>query len=476
MSYQLPDELDKNKIFLVNLSELGCRFDPKMSLFQRSLKQFKQESQRFSQILSVQPQYGANEAGIDRLSSSEPRYIRITDINEYGLLRDELGKTAKVVSSQYMLNNNDILIARSGATVGKAYIHKVKDTPYPCFFAGYMIRFVVDENKVTPDYVFIYTQLDIYKKWVDAIQRAAGQPNINAEEYKSLTIPLPPKDIQTQIVAKMDAAYAAKKQKEAEAQALLDSIDGYLLAELGIELPEEKLNTIQNRMFTRQLSEVSGGRFDPDYFQEEYEKLHNSLQQGKFESKEIREATDSVINGNTPASTDYSDVETVYPIIKVKSYEGEYISFKKLDFTSAKKLKQARKNDIFILSAAHQASYVGRFIKLLDSEPPINTSFVGELICIRPNEDICNPMYLFSLLNIEVCKVLLNREKTGQTSHIYPTDIKHIKIPLPPLIEQNKFADHIVELRNQAKQLKQEAKEGLEQAKQEVETMILGEL
>jgi restriction endonuclease S subunit len=62
-----------------------------------------------------------------------------------------------------------------------------------------MIRFIPDESRLTPEFLFAYTQSSIYTNWVKAIQRAAGQPNINAEEYKSLLIALPPVDVQTEI-------------------------------------------------------------------------------------------------------------------------------------------------------------------------------------------------------------------------------------------------------------------------------------
>jgi len=58
---------------------------------------------------------------------------------------------------------------------------------------------------------------------------------------------------------------------------------------------------------------------------------------------------------------------------------------------------------------------------------------------------------------------------------VYPRDLKKIKVPLPPLEKQNKIVAHINTIRQEAKQLKYEAKEGLEQAKQEVEAIILGE-
>lgn len=57
-------------------------------------------------------------------------------------------------------NENDILIARSGATAGKAYIHR--ELPYTCLYAGYLIRFIVNPKIILPDYLFTYTQLNPY--------------------------------------------------------------------------------------------------------------------------------------------------------------------------------------------------------------------------------------------------------------------------------------------------------------------------
>ncbi len=285
-NFQLSDQADPNKLFLTKFSELEGRLDPAMVLYQRKIKNFKFHTRCFSKLLRNNPQYGANEAGIDRRSLNEPRYIRITDIDEYGLLKNGLGKTAKILETQYLLSHNDILVARSGATVGKTYIHKLNKNLY--FYAGYMIRFSVDENKANPDYVFYYTQLSFFKEWVDAIQRAAGQPNINAEEYKSLKIPIPPKKIQSEIVAKMDVAYATKKRNEAEAQKLLGGIDDYLLGELGIELPEQAENTLQSRIFTRQLSEVSGGRFDPKLYNNITVALKRAVNNSYFPSTTLR--------------------------------------------------------------------------------------------------------------------------------------------------------------------------------------------
>lgn len=270
MTYQVPQHINKDKIFIVNRSEIEGRLDPKMALYNRNVQNWAYPKVRLKDLLLSKPQYGAAESGINRTDVKSPRYIRITDIDEYGLIsHNDLGATANTVEDQYILHDYDLLIARSGATVGKAYIHK--GCPYTCFFAGYLIRFVINPMKALPDYVFAFTQTTTYKKWVSAIQRPSGQPNINAEEYQSLEIPLPPPNIQNEIVSIIQTAYSKKQEKESEAQQLLESIDTFLLNDLSIALPKSN-NELKDRIFIVKRNSLEK-RFDPLFYYTEIDKF-----------------------------------------------------------------------------------------------------------------------------------------------------------------------------------------------------------
>ncbi len=287
MTYQVPQNIDPNKIFLVNRSEIKGRLDPKMALYNKKVQHSLFTTVKLKNLLLSKPQYGANEAGLNRLNNTQPRYIRITDIDENGLISlNEFGATVAKVEEKYILNDNDILIARSGATVGKAYIHK--KSPYTCLFAGYLIRFVVDSNKILPGYLFSYTQLNSYKEWVNAIQRPSAQPNINAEEYQSLEIPLPDLPTQKMIVDFLSDAYLKKQLKEQQAEDILNSIDDYLLGELGIELPEMDLQKIQDRVFIVSFGEICNGRFDPKLYSIPVKQLKQSLNMSPFDKQPLK--------------------------------------------------------------------------------------------------------------------------------------------------------------------------------------------
>lgn len=308
--YQVPQNIDNNKIFIVQRSEIEGRLDPKMALYNRKVQHSLYPKVKLKDLLVCKPQYGAGEPGIERKSKSEPRYIRITDIDENGLISyNDLGATANVVEDKYILNENDILIARSGATVGKTYIHK--PTSYDCFFAGYLIRFIIDDNKALPNYVFSFTQLNTYKNWVNAIQRPSGQPNINSEEYQSLEIPLPDMAKQQEIVDIINSAYLQKQQKEAEAQQLLDSIDAYLLDELGISLPEFKTD-LKSRMFYIPFNELIEKRIDPKKYSPNVKQLYDSIKQSYYSSHPLIQYVADYCSGEWGLDGDVDEVPDDY--------------------------------------------------------------------------------------------------------------------------------------------------------------------
>ncbi|HOW59791.1 MAG TPA: restriction endonuclease subunit S [Candidatus Omnitrophota bacterium] len=146
------------------------------------------------EVCIQKPQYGAN-ASSKNFSKGEPRYVRITDINEQGRLRQDEKRGIDLADwDEYKLIDGDLLFARSGATVGKTYLYRNVDGL--CVYAGYLIRFRTDPNKILPRFLFALTRTPYYKAWVTSKKRVAAQPNINGQEYSSFRIPVPPIDLQ----------------------------------------------------------------------------------------------------------------------------------------------------------------------------------------------------------------------------------------------------------------------------------------
>lgn len=475
MMYQVPEHIDRNKIFIVRRSEIEGRLDPKMVLYNRKVRHTLYPKVKLKDILVCKPQYGASEPGVTRTNTLEPRYIRITDIDNYGLIcNEEMGATAANIEDKYILFENDILIARSGATVGKSYIHKKK--PYSCFFAGYLIRFTIDKNKALPEYIFTYTQLNTYKEWINAVQRPSGQPNINSEEYQSLEIPLPNIIVQQEIVNIINSAYNQKLQKESEAQQLLESIDTYILNELGITLPKIKTD-LKSRMFLVNRSELET-RFDPYYSQGYFKEAFSALYRGNYPIYSIKSLSKLITSGITPKSggeayTD--DKETGIPFIRSGNIDinGDFdfedlLYIKPEIHETVMKSSQVYKNDLMIAIVGATIGQVGIFLD--EREANINQAIA--LVRLKEGNNI---QYIKELIKSRVGQLSLNRLKRPVArANINLEEISTIKIPLPPLAKQQEIANHIYSIRQQAKQLQEEGKTILENAKKEVEQMIIG--
>lgn len=143
------------------------------------------------------------------------RFIRITDIDDRG----QLGRCppAFVPAStpdlkQYELLEGDILIARSGATAGKSYLHRTNGENG--VFAGYLIRFKVDQKRVLPPFIFRFLQTKDYWQQLGSHKRAVAQPNVNAKQLASIHFPLPPIPEQERIVAILEAAEELRRLRE----------------------------------------------------------------------------------------------------------------------------------------------------------------------------------------------------------------------------------------------------------------------
>ena len=475
MIYQVPQHIDKDKIFIIQKSEIDGRLDPKMALYNKSVQHALFPMVKLKRLLLSKPQYGANEAGIIRDNNEQPRYIRITDIDENGLISpDELGATVANLDGKYILNENDIVIARSGATVGKAYIHR--HLPYTCVYAGYLIRFVVDPEKILPNYLFAYTQLSPYKEWVNAIQRPSAQPNINAEEYQSLEIPLPNLSKQQEIVDYINAAYAQKQAKEAEAQQLLDRIDDYLLKALGITLPNLKAE-LNDRVFYVNYSELSN-RLDPyyslKYFQQSFEAIHL----GKYPIVSLKSLTTLITSGITPKSGGDAYVDdrlNGIPFIRSGNIniDGE-LDFNDLLYirpnihNTIMKSSQVRKNDLMIAIVGATIGQVGIYV--FDNEANIN-----QAIALVRLKDGINVEYIKELIKSSIGQLSLNRLKRPVArANINLEEIATIQVVLPPFEVQQKIATQIQTIRQQAKVLQAEGKAILEDAKRKVEEKIIG--
>ena len=158
-------------------------------------------------------EYGMNAAAT--IFDGIHKYIRITDIDDESHTYIDADPVSPfgVLEEKYRVRKNDILFARTGASVGKSYLYQ--ETDGNLFFAGFLIRVHVKEG-VSSGYVFLNTLTEEYDKWVLLESARSGQPGINAEQYRRYRFKLPSFKTQryiAEIVNYLDAKIHKESQR-----------------------------------------------------------------------------------------------------------------------------------------------------------------------------------------------------------------------------------------------------------------------
>lgn len=144
-------------------------------------------------------------------------YIRITDIDDLGNIKLDAIKFISCDGNsfkKYALKEGDIFFARSGS-IGRTFLYN--GTPENAIFASYLIRFRIKQEIINPSYLFYHAHSPEYYKFIEEKKHTVSQPNINAEEYKSLLIPIPPISVQRHIAFDL-------KEKMAQVERLQSTI------------------------------------------------------------------------------------------------------------------------------------------------------------------------------------------------------------------------------------------------------------
>ena len=492
MSFQLSPELDKNKVFLVSRSELEGRLDPvfyypKYMANEEGIRNSKWGFKKVGHIAKriADGPFGS-DLKVDEYQSHGNPLLRVSNIRtgeiegELVYISDEKQKQLK----RSKVYPNDVLLTKAGAILGYSAVfpESLGEGNVTSHLVTITCRSGIDPHYLSHFFRSNIGQLQIYR-WGNKSTR----PELNTGEVKNILVTTPPSSIQQKIVENLNAAYAAKKQKEAEAQRLLDSIDEYLLGELGIELPEQEENTLQSRMFTRRLSEVSGGRFDPKLYDNKTKATKDAISNTSYPTEKLKKLLIHSVAGDWGKDIDEESGSDYQKCLVIRATEFDNLYNLKLDnsrvkyrFIPTNKIRKVdiQKNDLLIeKSGGSPDQPVGRIAilrkEILEDKNIFCSNFIHKF---RVSSQL-HSEYLFCFLKT-VHNVKLTDAMQSQTNgirNLIMRDYFNQIIPIPPVEKQTEIANHITNIRSKAKALQQQAKADLEQAKKEVEAMILGE-
>ena len=398
-------------------------------------------------------------------STGNAKLLRITDIQD-----DEVNwrtvpycKINDKELKNYQLHNRDILIARTGGTVGKTYI--VRELDAVSVFASYLIRAIPLENS-NEEYIKLFMGSPYYWSQLADAASGTGQPNVNGQSLSNLIIPLPPLAEQHRIVSKIEELLP-KVEEYGKAQEALDKLNE--------ELPERLKKSI--------LQEAIQGRLVPqdpndepasvllDRIRKEKAKL---VKEGKLKKKDLKETPVeenempynlpgswkwirfgdliSVSTGKTPArgEAEYWSGND-YPWVSISDMkQGEIVNCTK-EFISKKAANDCFHNEISKIGTLIMSFKltVGR-TSILGIDAYHNEAIIS-IKTYADNKNIIRDYLAFILpiiANLGDSKDAI-KGKTLNSKSIY-----NLMLPLPPLSEQHRIVNKIEQLFNEIDKLK----------------------
>lgn len=325
-----------------------------------------------------------------------------------------------------IIKGRDVLVATVGATIGAVAIIPESIKEANCNQAVGILR--SDESKLNPYFLAIYLSLPYGKEQILRQSSGGARDNLDPFELKRVKIVLPSIKDQQKVEQIIKTAFQLKTEAEREYQ----EATSVFLQNIKTYISEwDTLTTEAKRAFWLWSDQVDmASRIDPDYYSGEG--MRNKL--GK--TKPLGELAEIKI-GKTPAFDDYlpSGKRRIMKFRAITGrgidWENEERGFVKEEFFQKNKQNKLNESDIVLGSAAHQAHYIGKYLDIVDELPKEfadGVLTVAEIMTIRAKEAI-NPFVLLLFLRSDVGYELIQRQIKGQTSHLYPKDVRGIGIP-----------------------------------------------
>jgi len=486
MSYQVPQHIANSKVFLTNFSEVqGGRLDPVFVYSMKYKKKFNYPSKSLNKLVSfttggtpskAKPEYWGGDIYWVSAKDFKSFYLdRAEDtITELGL---------KNSSSKLIPDNSLLMVVRSGIL---RHTLPITINTCPVAINQDIKALFVKNEQIESRYLGYF--FDVFNKYVlsKVVKHSTTVQSVNTDELEKIEIPIPTKEIQLDIVNIMDSAYVQKHLKEQQAKEILDSIDDYLLSELGIERPSP-IRTENGRFFYTSLKEVTGKRLDPLAYSEQAKLLKQSIISGIYSCSTLKSLIiqESAGDWGIDVTDDYdesiyskclvlrSTEFNLYHNIVVDNSKAKYrlISNRKLDSIDL------QPNDLIIeKSGGSENQPVGRIAiitkNLYERDRLCYSNFVQK---IRLDNSQVIPTYACFFLRL-VHNMRLTETMQSQTNgirNLILSEYYNQQIPVPPIERQKEIIYHIETLYNRAKQLQHEATTILSNAKMEIEQMIL---
>jgi len=354
-------------------------------------------------------EYGLNAAATEY--DGKHKYIRITDIDDstHLFLQDDLTSPDIDFSTadDYLLQEGDVLFARTGASVGKTYIYRRSDGDL--YFAGFLIRAKI-KSDYDADFVFQNTLTDSYDSYIRITSQRSGQPGVNAQEYANFALSVPSLAEQKKIGAyfsHLDSLITLHQRKYDKLTKVKKAMLEKMFPENGSQYPEIRFKGFTDAWEQRKFSELTEIRSASRVHKEEWQSSGVPF----YRSSDVMAA----LNGT----------ENEKAFISEELYE-------KLSAVSGK----LEKGDILVTGGGS----VGKPYIVPNNEPLYTKD--ADLLWVKNNEKLV-PYFIYTFFFSPAFSDYLNSvSHVGTIAHYTITQLEETPITLPCVSEQQKIGDY----------------------------------
>ncbi len=452
-------------IFQINRSDIEDRFDP-------PYYKDKPDFSKFIKLSNIAVVKGGKRIPLGMSYTTEQTnylYLRVADMLDgdidYSTL-NHIGNDVFEILKSYEISKNDIALSIAG-TIGKVIFLKNIPQNNKIILTENCAKIQIKDTSVLSQYLALLLILNITQKQIELNYIQTTIPKLGLDRIRNLYLPpIPPLSVQQTIVDLYTNAQSQRKRKLEEAQKLLESVDAYLLSELGIELPQED-NSLKNRIFKVSSSHLIGSRWDCSSNKNDF-----SLNSKKFENVKLVDVVR--INPSVYFSLEIKEI-TFIPMEAIDEIYGEITDNYKKEVSESSGFTRFMQGDL-LWAKITPCMQNGKSAVVRET---INGYACGstEFFVLRCNKNKIDVNYLFYIMHVKKLLEYATNFFGGNAGQqrVSKNFLLNLEIPLPPLDKQIDIASKLQEIQNNAKQLKNEADMILQEAKQKVERMILGE-
>lgn len=368
-------------------------------------------------LLKTNLQYGANSSGIE-FNENLPRYVRITDIKSSEALYEK-GKLSlsEEDSIGYLLQDGDILFARSGATVGKTFLYH--SNIGKAAFAGYLIRAQLNEN-LNPKFLSYYTLSSGYDEWKNRIFIQATIQNIGADKYANMEIPLPPLSEQTKIANFLDKKCAQIDSIIEESKKSIEEYKSWKQSVIFEAVTGKNLSCKKKDSGIEWLGEIP-----EEWEAKRFKSIIDSFEKGNGITKE------EVFSDGDTFCVRYGEIYSKYD----NSFEN---CFSKTFKDKIPVKKYFSNGGLLFVGTGELVEEIGKCVAYLGNEQCLAG---GDIIIAKHKQ---NAKFLSYAMNSHYVQAQKSCNKAKlKVVHISATEIGNVLLALPPISEQKSIANFL---------------------------------